>query len=135
MRAQLVPQRSRRNIGGMEAAGRSDSARCPGIDEVEGGRGCPPLPPGWVFTGRRKDLRLTTISKHLRDVFKWAGLYEKGKLAHTFRHSVATSLLENGVDLETVRDWLGHQQISTTALYLHSSDDRKRKAARQLKLA
>ena len=100
------------------------------VDQLRARRG-----DGWVFTGRRKDLRLTTISKDLREVFQWAGLYEKGSLAHTFRHSVATSLLQNGVDLETVRDWLGHQQITTTALYLHASDDRKRKAARQLKLA
>jgi integrase/recombinase XerC len=90
---------------------------------------------GWVFTGRSRGLRLTTIAKDLREVMKWAGLYEPGKLAHTFRHSVATTLLGNGVDLEVVRDVLGHQQISTTAIYLHATDDRKRKAAHQLRLA
>lgn len=88
----------------------------------------------WVFQGREPGLRLTTIVKLLRSVFQWAGLYEKGKLAHTFRHSVATALLESGVDLETVRDWLGHQQITTTALYLHASDQRKKRAAKQLRL-
>jgi integrase/recombinase XerD len=87
----------------------------------------------WIFQGRAGQ-RLTTIAKPLRDVFRWAGLYEKGTLAHTFRHSVATALLGSGVDIETVRDWMGHQQVTTTALYLHASDDRKRKAARQLRL-
>lgn len=88
---------------------------------------------GWLFVGRT-GLRRTTISKSLRDVFKWAGVYEKGKLAHTFRHSVATALLSDGVDLEVVRDVLGHQQIATTAIYLHATDERKKAAAKRLRL-
>jgi site-specific recombinase XerD len=38
------------------------------------------------------------------------------------------------VDLETVRDVLGHNNVTTTALYLHAADERKRRAARRLKL-
>jgi hypothetical protein len=37
-------------------------------------------------------------------------------------------------DLETVRDVLGHSNVTTTALYLHTVGERKRRAARQLKL-
>lgn len=88
----------------------------------------------WVFQGVKPGLRFTAIDHRLRTVFEWAGVYERGRLAHTFRHAVATHLLENGVDLETVRDWLGHQQVTTTALYLHATDDRKRKAAAKLRL-
>ena len=88
----------------------------------------------WVFQGRRPGSRLTTIFKALRQTFQWAGLYERGKLAHTFRHSVPTELLAAGVDLETVRDVLGHQQVTTTALYLHAVDERKRSAAKRLRL-
>jgi site-specific recombinase XerD len=91
-------------------------------------------PGDWVFQGARAGLRLTTIANPLRATFKWSGLYEKGKLAHTLRHSVATELLASGVDLETVRDVLGHSNVTTTALYLHAVDERKRRAARQLKL-
>ena len=91
-------------------------------------------PSDWVFQGARPGLRLTTIANPLRATFKWSGLYEKGKLAHTLRHSVATELLASGVDLETVRDVLGHSNVTTTALYLHTIDERKRRAARQLKL-
>ena len=36
------------------------------------------------------------------------------------------------VDLETARDVLGHADVSTTALYLHSSDQRKKEAAAKL---
>ena len=87
-----------------------------------------------MLQGVKPGLRFTAIDHRLRTVFEWAGMYEKGRLAHTFRHAVATHLLENGVDLETVRDWLGHHQVTTTALYLHATDDRKRKAAAKLRL-
>lgn len=39
---------------------------------------------------------------------------------HALRHAAATRLLHNGADLESIRDFLGHSQLQTTAVYLHS---------------
>jgi integrase len=51
-----------------------------------------------------------------------------GTRIHDLRHSCATWLIESGVDIVTVKDWLGHDSIVTTQLYAHSSAARKRAA-------
>jgi site-specific recombinase XerD len=49
-----------------------------------------------------------------------------------FRHPFASRLTRTGVDIVTVKDLLGHSNISTTLRYAHSNDDAKRRAVERL---
>ena len=62
-----------------------------------------------------------------RDIYRMSGV-QKHASPHTLRHSFATHLVENGVDLETVRELLGHESLATTGVYLQLAMGHKRRA-------
>jgi len=58
------------------------------------------------------------LQKAVRQAAKRAGI-NKRVTCHTFRHSFATHLLENGYDIRTVQELLGHKDVKTTMIYTH----------------
>ena len=73
---------------------------------------------GWLFPGQSWDRPISTRQLH-RIVVEAARAAEIQKRVgpHTLRHSFATHLLEDGVDIRVIQVLLGHAKLDTTALY------------------
>jgi len=82
----------------------------------------------WVFPSRIGRVgHLTTIAKQFREAREAAGIDKSVKL-YCARHTGASELSELGVDLLTLRELLGHEDISTTNKYLHGEAAKARDA-------
>jgi integrase len=84
----------------------------------------------WVFpatrhfkdpaSGRlfRHHLHETVLQKAVKETAARAGL-TKRITCHTLRHSFATHLLEEGYDIRTIQELMGHRDVTTTMIYTH----------------
>jgi site-specific recombinase XerD len=74
----------------------------------------------WLFNGKEPDGRYSPrgLAWIMREALKKTTIQKKVNL-HSLRHSYATHLLEDGVNIVTIKELLGHATIQTTMIYLH----------------
>lgn len=76
----------------------------------------------WLFNGKEPDGRYSVrgLSWVMRETLKKTSIKKDVNL-HSLRHTYATHLLEEGVNIVTLKELLGHAEITTTMIYLHVS--------------
>ena len=85
---------------------------------------------GALFVSRQKNrIRKTTVEHLVKKYIAQAGLDASKFSAHKLRHTAATMMYKNGVDIRTLQDVLGHENVNTTMIYTHINDANMQEAA------
>ena len=83
-------------------------------------------PKEYLFNGSRPGgpISMRNIQHLVQKGLAQIGLDSKNYTVHTIRHSFATHLVDNGTNLHTVKELLGHSNLQTTLRYLHLTSKR-----------
>lgn len=85
---------------------------------------------GALFISRQHNrIRKTSVEHLVKKYLAQAGLDATKYSAHKLRHTAATLMYKNGVDIRTLQDILGHENVNTTMIYTHINDSNMREAA------
>ena len=93
-------------------------------------------PTAWMFPGLDGTGPLKDAFRPIKEAFEAAGHYDRGRRSglHMLRRTFASIAVgDEGADIVTVKELLGHEKVETTMLYLASNSDRKRDAVRNLR--
>lgn len=97
---------------------------------AERGFSTAPIAPIFVWKNHRR-LPVREAQRILQKLREKVGLTAKAT-PHTLRHAFASELVRNGATLPTVRSLLGHQWLSSTQIYTHTSNEEREAAVRSL---
>lgn len=85
---------------------------------------------GLLFSENNQPLKGKNISSFWSRILKHCNI--EHKKFHSIRHTYASMLLKNGVDIKTVAELMGHSDITITQIYLHSSIEQKHNAVEKI---
>ena len=90
-----------------------------------------------LFVTERRRARISTsmVQKMVKAHLDAAGLGNRALSTHKLRHTAATLMYQNGVDVLALKEILGHEQLNTTQIYAHVTDSRLREAMERNPLA
>jgi len=81
------------------------------------------------LSSRRTRISKSTVHNVVKKRLAGAGLDTSKYSAHKLRHTAATLMLHNGVDVRTLQELLGHEHLNTTEIYTHVENENLREAA------
>ena len=81
------------------------------------------------LSNRRKRMSVDSVQSMVKKALLKAGLDPNQYSPHKLRHTAATLMLQNGVDLRTLQELLGHENLNTTQIYTHIANAELRGAA------
>lgn len=81
---------------------------------------------GYIFINPETGLPYKSIKKSWKSAVKVAGI--ENFMFHDLRHTFAMRLIEKNIDIVVAKELMGHADISTTMIYVHSDADRKKNA-------
>lgn len=81
------------------------------------------------LSARRKRMSVDAVQVMVKKTLAKAGLDPNAYSTHKLRHTAATLMLQNGVDVRTLQEVLGHESLNTTQIYTHIEDAELRTAA------
>jgi len=87
------------------------------------------------LSARRQRISTSTVHSLVKNHLAAAGLDSSKYSAHKLRHTAATLMLHNGVDVRTLQELLGHEHLNTTEIYTHVENEGLRDAAARSPLA
>ncbi|MBP5166529.1 MAG: tyrosine recombinase XerC [Oscillospiraceae bacterium] len=86
--------------------------------------------PALFLSEQKNRISRSTVHRLVKNHLGEAGLAMEGYSSHKLRHTAATLMLKNGVDLRTLQELLGHEHLNTTEIYTHVENSDLRTAAR-----
>ena len=85
--------------------------------------------PALFLSERMERIARGTVHRLVKVHLGEAGLSQEGFSSHKLRHTAATLMLHNGVDVRTLQELLGHEHLNTTEIYTHIESTDLRQAA------